>query len=199
MGWIRTGYPRNAMSINYRRVAKAIKKYQKLGYTYIDTPWLVSDEAVTATLPPNRIGFELGHPTLKPGRLVGSAEQGFIQMMLDDKLRPGHYVSAGPCFRDEDPVDRLHQYAFFKVELISYAGTSSLTETAARVMANDADTVLYDMYGHGGRVVKTPEGWDIEVEGVEVGSYGVREHKGHRWAYGTGLALPRTSQAYKVR
>lgn len=189
-----------SLMINYQRVAKAIKKYQKMGYVYIDTPWLVSDEAVIATLPPNRQGFELGHPTLKPGKLVGSAEQGFIQLMLDDKLRPGRYVSAGPCFRDENPVDRLHQYTFFKVELISYAGTiKKNTDTTARMMANDADEVLYNMYEPGARVVTTSEGWDIEVEGVEVGSYGMREYKGHLWTYGTGLALPRTSQAYKVR
>lgn len=187
--------------INYRRVAKAIKKYQKIGYTYIDTPWLVSDEAMLATLPSHRKGFELGHSTLKPGKLVGSAEQGFIQLMLDEKIQPGNYVSAGPCFRDEENVDALHQYAFFKVELIQiiHPRDPMPTHGAARVMANDADEVLYNMYGPGAQVVRTPEGWDIEVEGVEIGSYGVREYKGHRWVYGTGLALPRTHIAYKVR
>jgi len=189
--------------INYRRVAKAIKRYQKIGYTYVDTPWLVSEEAMRATLPLDRQGFELRSPSLNAGKLVGSAEQGFIQLMLDDKLRPGCYVSAGPCFRDEPVVDKLHSYTFFKVELIQIQGPGShalkLTNSDARHMANDVDTVLYEMYGPGARVVKTEEGWDIEVEGVEVGSFGVREYNDHRWVYGTGLALPRTSIAYKVR
>ncbi len=186
--------------IDYRRVAKAIKKYEKLGYTYIDTPWLVSDEAVAVTLPSDRQGFELGHPTLKPGKLVGSAEQGFIQMMLDDVIRPGSYVTAGPCFRDEDVVDRLHRYAFFKVELIKIAFPRDLAHDTndAFAMAHDVLDVLYEMYGPGAKLVKTVDGWDIEVEGVEIGSYGVREHKSHRWVYGTGLALPRTTIAYKV-
>lgn len=187
--------------INYRRAAKAIKRYQKLGYTYVDTPWLVSDEAIAATLPPGKHGFELGHPTLKPGKLVGSAEQGFIQLMLDNAIRPGNYVSAGPCFRDEEVVDQTHQYAFFKVELITIQSSTGtrLTDSDARYMASEVEDVLYEMYGFGAHVVKTPDGWDIEVEGVEVGSYGVREYNGHRWVYGTGLALPRTPIAFGVR
>lgn len=189
--------------INYRRVAKAIKKYQKMRYTYVDTPWLVSEEAMRATLPSDREGFELRTTNLNAGKLVGSAEQGFIQLMLDDNIRPGCYVSAGPCFRDEPVVDKLHSYTFFKVELIQIQGQalfdSKLTNSDARVMANDVDTVLYEMYGPGASVIKTADGWDIEVEGVEVGSFGVREYKNHRWVYGTGLALPRTSLAYRVR
>lgn len=187
--------------INYRHVGKAIKKYEKLGYTYIDTPWLVGEEAMRATLPPGKHGFELGHPTLKPGKLVGSAEQGFIQLMLDDAIRPGRYVSAGPCFRDEEVVDRTHQYTFFKVELIEIQSSTGLklTDSDARYMASEVEEVLYELYGPGCRTVKTNDGWDLEVEGVEVGSFGVREYKSHKWVYGTGLALPRTPIAYGVR
>ena len=39
---------------------------------------------------------------------------------------------------------------------------------------------------------------DIEVDGVEVGSYGIREYKCgdkiYTWVYGTGVALPRFSK-----
>ncbi len=188
--------------INYRRVAKAIKQYERIGYEYVDTPWLVSDQAIAATLPAGKHGFELGHPTLKPGKLVGSAEQGFIQLMLDEKLRPGLYCSAGPCFRDETQVDATHLYAFFKVELIKvYGRTETSYEHDVRLMAHDARAVLEHLYGPNGfcQLVKTEEGLDLEVDGVEVGSYGYREREGHRWVYGTGLALPRASQAYKVR
>ena len=41
--------------------------------------------------------------------------------------------------------------------------------------------------------VKTAEGYDLQIGGVEVGSYGVRSHRGFKWAYGTGLAEPRFS------
>ncbi len=40
-------------------------------------------------------------------------------------------------------------------------------------------------------IVATDEGWDLEVNGIEVGSYGFRQSGGRRWACATGLALPR--------
>jgi seryl-tRNA synthetase len=188
--------------ISYRKVAKAIKKYQKeFRYEYVDTPWLVSDEAVNVTLPADRHGFELGHPSLKPGKLVGSGEQGFIQMMLNGELRKGaSYVTAGPCFRDEETVDRLRQYSFFKVELIRIASWGDkLSIVDAHRMARDAEDVIYQLYGPGARVVRTSEGYDLEVQGVEIGSYGIRSYQGHSWVYGTGLALPRTPTAFRTQ
>lgn len=187
-------------TISYRKVSKAIKRYEKLGYRYIDTPWVVSEEAIRATLPPERQGFDLRNDTLNAGRLVGSAEQGYIQLMLDDKLPAGLYVTAGPCFRDEPVVDQHHQYAFFKVELIHLLRwNETLQPHSVQSVARDAEQVIYELYGPGAKVVKTPEGYDLEVEGVEIGSYGVRSFKNWTWVYGTGLALPRTPQAFKVR
>ena len=44
--------------------------------------------------------------------------------------------------------------------------------------------------------VKTDEGYDLEINGIEVGSYGARYHaKIGWWAYGTGLAEPRYTTA----
>ena len=48
-------------------------------------------------------------------------------------------------------------------------------------------------------IVETDEGWDINVGGIEVGSYGSRSIHDHLWVYGTGLAEPRFSQALRVR
>lgn len=186
--------------INYRRVGKAIKKYEKLGYTYIDTPWLVSEEAIRATLPLDREGFELRSPTINAGKLVGSAEQGFIQLMLAGAIKKGRYVTAGPCFRDEPAVDALHQYTFFKVELIDLNRSLFHYDAAdVREMAQDAAGVIYSLYGELPVLQKTTEGIDLTVDGVEVGSYGLRSFQGNEWVYGTGLALPRTPQAMKVR
>jgi hypothetical protein len=44
-------------------------------------------------------------------------------------------------------------------------------------------------------IVATDEGYDININGIEVGSYGFREIGDFMWVYGTGLAEPRFSQA----
>lgn len=36
---------------------------------------------------------------------------------------------------------------------------------------------------------------DIQLDGIEIGSYGVREFLGQHYIYGTALALPRFQQA----
>ena len=43
--------------------------------------------------------------------------------------------------------------------------------------------------------VKTDEGVDIELGGVEIGSYGFRTHEDLFWTYGTAMAEPRFSTA----
>jgi hypothetical protein len=40
-------------------------------------------------------------------------------------------------------------------------------------------------------VLRTDQGRDLTLDGIEVGSYGYREAGGRKWACGTGLALPR--------
>lgn len=166
--------------------------YEGLGYAYVDTPWVVGEQAVAATLPPARSGFTVGHPTLAIGCLVGSAEQGFLQMMLDGTLRPGRYCSAGPCFRDEEVVDELHAYSFFKLELLSYGSPSPQEVTA---MVQDASWVHASLFNACCTVERTADGCDLTYGGVEVGSYGQRSVGQHAWAYGTGLALPRAFKA----
>jgi hypothetical protein len=121
-------------------------------------------------------------------------------MMLDGKLQGGFYVTAGPCFRDEPIIDEQHQYAFFKVELIKIYNVNEVPSELQHIqkLVHDAGQVVYELYGSRANVVKTPEGYDLEVNGIEIGSYGFREYKEHRWVYGTGLALPRTSIAYNI-
>lgn len=177
--------------IDYKLVAKAIGMYETVGFKYVETPWLVGEGAIKATLPPDRHGFTLSNPVREPRHhhLVGSAEQAFLQMMLNGALQPGSYQSAGPCFRDEPAVDDLHQYSFFKLELVHY-GREDIDVEA---MAREAGYVLYDLFSLRDfpKRVKTEAGWDLEIGGVEVGSFGTRRHEGHVWTYGTGLALPR--------
>jgi len=45
------------------------------------------------------------------------------------------------------------------------------------------------------RACQTLESFDIEIDGVEYGSYGLRYHEDIGvWVYGTGVALPRFQQ-----
>src|SRR5688572_15517497 len=106
------------MRIDYGLIAEAERHYTNLnhGFEYIDVPWLVSRDAVSSTLPFDKHGFNLFYPVDRS--LVGSAEQGFIQLLIDnkkleiDKL----YTSTTSCFRD-DEEDELHQLYFVKNEL----------------------------------------------------------------------------------
>lgn len=191
------------VEINYQTVSRAISLYAPKGYKYVDTPWHVSADAMSVTLPRERSGFSMWHPYLPHDKfLVGSAEQGFVQLMLDGAIQPGSYCSAGPCFRDEPEVDELHRYSFFKLELIRiYASNEAPELLDVWKIAHLAKDVHADLYWLGEkskkqlRVVKTDAGYDLELAGVEVGSYGLREHAGRRWLYGTGLALPRAQIA----
>lgn len=181
--------------IDWSLVARAVAEYGRRGYHYVEAPWFVSEEALGATLPPGRHG----HRTLD-GPLVGSAEQSFIQMMLDGELPPGRYVAATPCFRDDDP-DELHQRYFFKVELVHVL--RALDAPASMALAEEivfGDALAFFRRIAPSRaltVVRTPGGRDIQLGGVEVGSYGCRSFRGHRWVYGTGFADPRFTVALR--
>lgn len=171
--------------INYKNVALAIDFYKERGYKYIEVPWLVSQEAINVTLP-----TEHNSISTRFGELAGSAEQSFIQLLLNDELTTGKYVTASPCFRD-DKLDFWHSRYFFKVELfelynkhISYL---SMVEDALDFFKsiagkNKISTMYAGIFA-----------LDIVINGIEVGSYGRREYKGWTWNYGTGYADPRYS------
>jgi hypothetical protein len=48
------------------------------------------------------------------------------------------------------------------------------------------------------KIVTTSDGYDIEYNGVEIGSYGIRKTSFLEWIYGTGLAEPRFSRSLKL-
>ena len=176
--------------IDYGLIAKALDYYRAAGFKYVEVPWIVSREAIEVTLPAGRQPHMID---LHPGRgLVGSAEQSFLQLMFDGQLPEGLYVAASPCFRD-DPVDTWHQPSFFKVELIRVGfmrlSAEELLAWALRFFVNNG--------APGAKIKQTSEGHDIELDGVELGSYGVRRYRQHVWTYGTGIAEPRFSTALK--
>jgi hypothetical protein len=165
--------------INYKKIAHAIEYYQMKGYGYIEVPWLVSLDSVLVTKPPEAHSYDTF-----AGSLVASGEQSFIEIRRE--LCPGRkYQCATPCFRDEK-YDKFHLPQFFKVELIIPIWEDDDPEKVAKVILDDAMSFVrhYHSSGNAVSLVKTDIGWDINVDDIEVGSYGWREHDGFRWAYG---------------
>lgn len=182
-------------TINWSIIPKALDFYEKLGYSYVEVPWIVSGEAINVTLPPDRTGLRT-----QDGPLVGSAEQSFLHMALNGDLLSGRHVACSPCFRD-DEEDDLHQRYFFKVELILLSLVPILdANRRVRDMADEALVFFTGLYGgRDASIVPTEQGLDIEVNGIEVGSYGYRSYKELHWIFGTGIAEPRFSLASSGR
>lgn len=161
--------------IEWAFLAKAIAHYTARGYEYVETPWIVPEQVSAVTFG--------GKPVQTDGGvLVGSAEQGFLAL----DLPVGHYVSCGPCFRQET-IDRWHVTEFMKVELYvtdMAVPLSEIIQDAVDFLENFCDCL----------VIPTDDGFDITAKGVELGSYGRRSCNGKEWQYGTGVALPRLSQ-----
>lgn len=183
------------MKIAWKYIAQAIEFYENEGFEYVEVPWIVGPEAVTVTLPEGHKAYET-----TGGSLVGSAEQSFLAMALEGRLEPGQYVAASPCFRDDTP-DELHQNTFFKVELVRICRRDqNIGDYAVRKMARTAKGFFVGMpNGWSANVVETEQGLDIELNGIEIGSYGHREYGDWQWVYGTGLAEPRFSIASRMQ
>jgi seryl-tRNA synthetase len=178
--------------IHWDLIAEAMEFYTGEGFTPVETPWIASAKAVAITCPRGLV------PMMVPGlgALVGSAEQGFLDMELKGALPKGRFISCGPCFRDE-AVDALHQKTFFKVELYQNA---KVTDISLEQMINQAKG-FFESHLNAGPVVRetTEFGYDLTLNGVEIGSYGIRHTRDVSWIYGTGLALPRFTQALAAR
>lgn len=176
--------------INYRLISEAILQYEKLGYQYLEVPWIVPSDAIKITLPVDRKAFSIDNH----GYLVGSAEQSFLDLILRNKLKDGKYVAATPCFRD-DKIDEYHQKYFFKVELINYSSNNFIFIKDLENLLSDAVKILQTFTTKTIKLSLMPDGsYDLHINGIEVGSYGIRHHNNFGWVYGTGLAEPRFSQ-----
>lgn len=196
--------------VDYKLLGKALGEYEKRGYQYVEVPWTVTEACIRATLPETCPAFAMAivehqapdtyHEFGAASRLVGSAEQGFLSL----DLKPGAYVGVTPCFRYEPTGDDfLHRTAFMKVELFVRIpfdkDEANMTPgTAIDHVLTDAQEVMGLLAGRKPEVVTTPEGFDLEIGGIEVGSYGERTFQEQRWLYGTGLALPRFSVANAI-
>lgn len=178
----------------YSRLVEAASFYRRHGFQDIEAPWTVSSEIVKLTLPSRSKASPLGDRFL-----VGSAEQGFLQMISNRELLPGRYQSIGPCFRD-DPPSKYHRPYFMKLELIDIADPTE--DSLEEIVSLAKEWFSFHVKC---RIEETQEDdplsasktYDVvTASGLELGSYGIREHVSvGRWVYGTGCAEPRLSQS----
>ena len=176
--------------INYQHIQDSISYYEKHGFQRIESPWTVSEGVNDITKPIGVTNFQLKH---NDKCLVASGEQSFLYLYLKNFLPKGQFQTTTPCFRFE-PFDFLHSKYFIKNELIK-------TDTVTQVeLEKIVDTCLsfYKKYIPGATVIPTNVGFDIEVDGNELGSYGIRTCNFLDWVYATGCAEPRLSNLTKL-
>lgn len=173
--------------IDWSRLARALAHFESVGFRRMELPWYAPREVCGVTCPDPRAMFPIAGEVL-----VGSGEQAFMHEQFAGRLADGDYVALTPCFRHEPEFSDLKLPAFAKVELYAAgrAGRGAalrLAEVAADYMrrCEELDPIL----------VETEEGFDLEVAGIEIGSYAERRRGEEEWACGTGLAEPRFSAA----
>ncbi len=177
--------------IDYLVLAQALSFYEAHGFSYIEVPWAVSEAAINETLPPGKKPDIF----LNGKCLVGSAEQSFIEYMLQERTL-GKHCAITPCFRD-DVEDEWHQKYFMKLELYQFIQKG----TDAKIVERHLERMIAVAKEFFSRYIpvrtqKTNDGIDIVCahSGIELGSYGIRYLKdGDGWIYGTGVAEPRFS------
>lgn len=174
-------------SINATLLYSAMAFFKGRGYQFITVPMLVDEDIVKLTLPPNRI------PKFHADKCyVGSAEQSIYQLIKEGKDLPPKILAITPCQRDEETLDDLHQEIFLKIELACTDNTMSYHDIANDVM------YFYSQFTDKAKIIDFTDfdnSCDIEINSIEVGSYGQREYMGRSINFGTGLALPRFTQA----
>lgn len=184
--------------IDYNLLHKAIKFFGKQGFTQIETPWRVSKEAIEVTFN-SQDSFSSNDKFL-----VGSAEQGFLELKLQNKLLNNQYMSVSPCFRNEKE-DYFHQQEFVKLELIYFSKFCVTPECVEfnffrqqviKFLTKELDfkqkNIIISITNDSSSIYSE----DILINGIEYGSYGIRKFKDEYYIYGTGIALPRTSKIY---
>lgn len=171
------------------------------GYVSLPVPWIVPREVCAITRPRNANEITVScheHTTgLFDGELVGSGEQGFLAIRSQLKAKE-KYVTTTPCFRSETKYEPgIREPWFMKVELMVWEpefpqlALDNVIHVAQMIMGPWARNL--EMVPVGANQV------DLNLNGIEVGSYGYREHEDFSWVYGTAMAEPRFSFALEKR
>lgn len=210
--------------INYQLIGFANNWYENNSFEQVEVPWMLPQEYNNLTKPIEKedCSFVLQNDIFKdnPQELIGSAEQGFIYLMLNNLLIEGkNYFSMSPCFREEEHFSKYHLPYFFKCELFSYVSIEMSPKDIKKHLLYFIECAkeLYKKYIN--QLIKKNESltvkleilntqknndelsYDININDIEVGSYGIRKilfnNKSYYIIYGTGLAEPRFSLAIK--
>lgn len=185
--------------IDYSLLSKAIKYFSKKGFKQIETPWRVSKQAIGGTFNSSE-SFKADDKFL-----IGSAEQGFLELQSQDKLKGTQFMSISPCFRNE-VEDYFHQQEFMKLELIYFSNYVTIKEVIQyqiikrfvlnfiikKLKIKISDIAILETKDNNSIYSE-----DILINGIEYGSYGIRQFQGKYYIYGTGIALPRASKILK--
>lgn len=177
--------------IDYKLLNDSIDYYEKHGFSRIESPWTVSEKVDNITKPSDRIPFQLKHNNKC---LVASGEQSFLYLYLKNFLPKGQFQTVTPCFRFES-FDFLHTKYFMKNELIK---TDLVNIYELDMIVQKALDFYQPLFKKELEVIKTDIGFDIEIDGKELGSYGIRICEFLEWIYGTACAEPRTSSLMKL-
>jgi hypothetical protein len=172
--------------IDYKLISESIDYYENSGFKRIESPWTVSEYIDNITKPKDVLSFQLKHNNKC---LVASGEQSFLYLYLKDFLPKGEFQTTTPCFRFES-FDYSHTKYFIKNELIK----TDLVNVSELDRITDLCFNFFEKYIPNIEVIKTDIGYDIEYDGNELGSYGIRENEYLKWIYATGCAEPRLSK-----
>lgn len=192
--------------IDYALIGKAIDYYDSQGFLRIETPWLVSKDIADLTKPLDSSTYIVQKDVEKKQKaFVASGEQSFLYLINKGHMpSSGRYQTVTPCLRD-DAWDPIHMKNFVKLELIEYSTDANLND-AARVKRM-VDQALGFFSKHVDKTAlsvvncttATSLSYDINLNGVEIGSYGYRSCMFCNWIYGTGVAEPRFSRLLKQK
>ena len=183
--------------IDYAKLVHAQEFYTDRGYDYTEAPWFVSIEAMQATFVPKdrKEPLELRYVSEVP---VASGEQSLVHMLLKgDQPKGRKFQTITPCFRDEPIINETHRKFFMKLELMHLSNSVYDLEQMIDCAFKFFNQYTFDHNRDALKIVSTAyQTYDIEFEGIELGSYGIRRHD-HigPWIYGTGVAEPRFSVA----
>lgn len=179
------------MDISATLLFSAMSYFKSKGYKFITVPLLVDKDVSDFTLPTDRYAEK--HSDEKV--YVGSAEQSVYQLIKEGKDFPEKVLAITPCSRDEELLDNTHFKMFLKIELITFGENNSHLE-----ILEDVKSFYSTLYDGNISVIDMGDGThDLEINGIEVGSYGRRSFLGRTVNYGTGLALPRFQQSINLK
>lgn len=176
--------------MDWHRISHALLMARTSGYKQIHTDWIVAPQFAAITKPPDAIPMNVSGAFA--GELVASGEIGLLKYLASNPPEPNSkFVTCTPCFRHEtEYIPGFKEPWFLKVELM-IANPSDDLKAAAGVLA--MAKIIMGTWTR--KLVFDASIGDLNLNGIEVGSYGIREHQGLKWAYGTGLAEPRFGYA----